>query len=107
LLGLQLATVSGLLDAFLRACEAASGSKVSMELWVRAAELNRDLPRAGAAEIAHRLVGEANPWHRMGWARHYRGVADPAHDGNYSAVTWPNDRKDAPIRMKFYAKTAD
>jgi hypothetical protein len=107
LLGLQLATVSGLLDAFLQACEAVSGSKVFMELWVRAAEVKRDLPRADAAEIAHRLVGEANPWHRMGWARHYRGTPDSAHDGNYATVTWPNDRDDAPIRMKFCAKTAD
>jgi hypothetical protein len=107
LLGLQLATVAGLLDAFLRACAVASRSPVSMSLWVRAAELNRDLVRADAVEIAHRLVGEANPWHRVGWARHYRDAADREHDGNYATVTWPNDRADAPIRMKFYAKTAD
>lgn len=42
-----------------------------------------------------------------GLSRHYRGAADPAHDGNYVTVTWRNDRADAPIRMKFYAKTAD
>jgi hypothetical protein len=107
LLGLQLATVAGILDAFLQACAAASGSPVSMKLWVRAAEMNRDLVCAGAAEIAHRLVGEANPWHRVGWVRHYRAAADAAHEGNYATVTWPNDRDDAPIRMKFYAKTAD
>jgi hypothetical protein len=69
-------------------------------------ELNRGLPRAGAADIAHRLLGEANPWHRVGWARHYRDEPDPRLDGNHTTVTWPNDRRDAPIRMKFYAKTA-
>lgn len=107
LLGLQLATVSGLLDAFLLACAAASGSPVSAKLWIRAVELNRDLLRADAAGIAHRLAGETNPWHRVGWVRHYHDDADTAHDGNYVTVTWPNDRADAPIRMKFYAKTAE
>jgi hypothetical protein len=105
LLGLQLVTVAGLVDAFLAACALASGSSVSAEMWVRAAELNRDLSRAGAPAIARRLAREPNPWHRVGWARHHAAEPDPRHDGNYATVTWPNDRKDAPIRMKFYAKT--
>ncbi len=74
---------------------------------MRAAELNRDLVRTDAVEIAHRLLGEANPWYRVGWGRDYRDAADPEHDGNYATVTWPNDRADAPIRMKFYVKTVD
>lgn len=39
LLGLQLATAEGSVDAFGKACAGASGSPVSMELWVRAAEV--------------------------------------------------------------------
>ena len=107
LLAIQLETIAGLLNAFRDACEDASGSDISMDLWVRAVEFNRDLPRADAVEVAHRLAGECNPWHRAGWSRQYRNEADLGHDGNYAVVTWPNDRADAPIRMKFYAKLRD
>jgi hypothetical protein len=107
LLGLQLATVSGLIDAFVQACRSASGSPVEIRLRVREAEFNRDLPRPDAVQLAHRLASERNPWYRVGWARHYPAAPDHAHDGNYVTVTWRNDRADAPIRMKFYAKTAE
>lgn len=66
LLGVRLDIVSGLLDAFRRACAEAAGTSFDMQLWVRAAELNRDIPRARAPELAHRLAGGPNPWHRVG-----------------------------------------
>lgn len=106
LLRIQLLTVSDLLDAFRGACASAAGCPVAMEVSVRAAEVNRDLPRDGAPDLARRLAREPSPWHRVSRVRHYRGAPATELDGNFVTVTWPNDNSSAPIRMKFYAKTA-
>jgi hypothetical protein len=105
LLGLHLATVSWLVDAFLAACAAAS--PVSAEFWVGKAELNRDLPRAHAPELAHRIAADPGPLHGAVGVRHYSGAPDTALDRNYVTVTWRNDNAAAPVRRKFYAKTED
>ncbi len=107
LLRVQLATAADLVEQFRRACERAACSQVEMQLWARAAELNRDLPRRAAVDLAHRLANEPSPWHRVSWARHYAAPADLHVDGHCVTVTWRNDREDAPVRMKFYAKTPD
>jgi hypothetical protein len=107
LLGLQLLTVSDLLDAFLAQAEVAAGSPVSARLLLRRVELNRDLLRPGAAAVAHGIAREPNPWFRVGSARSYAPGPGLETEGNYVTVTWHHDARDTPIRMKFYAKAGD
>jgi hypothetical protein len=107
LLALQLRTVAGIIDSFLGAIAAAAGSEVDARLTLYQVELNRDVVREGAPQLAHALRAESNPWHRVGRARHYAAHPDTETRANYVTVTWPNDAKDVPTRMKFYAKTAE
>ncbi|OJY74344.1 MAG: hypothetical protein BGP12_20285 [Rhodospirillales bacterium 70-18] len=107
LLGLQLLTVSDLVDAFLAAVARAAGSPARARLSPRQAELCRDLWRDDAPKLAHALAGGSNPWTRVGRVRHYAAAPDTERDGNFVTVTWQGDVADAPTRMKFYAKRAD
>jgi hypothetical protein len=105
LLGLQLDTVAGLIDAFLDACSLAAAAPVAASFWVSKAEFNRDLVRPGAPDLGRRLAAEPNPWHSVGRVRAYAASPGTELDGNLLTSTWFNDRADARIRHKFYAKT--
>jgi hypothetical protein len=105
LLGLQLETVAGILDAFVAACALAVGRGLAPRFRVRSAELNRDLVRGAAPELARRIAGTPSHWFGRSDAAYYPARHGREVDGNLAVATWRNGRRDAPVHYKFYAKT--
>ncbi len=105
LLGLQLLTVGGLVDSFVAACSEAAGERLVPRLFVRSAELCRDVLAEDAPALARAIAGAAGPWFADSKATWRAGDREVGFEGNLATATWRNGRTDAVARHKFYAKT--
>ena len=81
------------------------GCGLAPRFLVRSAELNRDLVREAAPELARRIAGTPSHWFGRSDAAYYPARHGREVDGNLAVATWRNGRRDAPVHYKFYAKT--
>jgi hypothetical protein len=107
LLGLQLETVAGLLDAFVAAFALAGCHLLAPRILVRSAELNRDLVREAAPALARRIAATPSHWFGRSGAAYYPARQESEVGGNQVVAIWCNGRRKALVRYKFYAKTEE